>query len=396
MSGERRLLSDRSSVLRSKEYAKEIRTFEANDPLLERWRTSQKEVDGKYLKIKFKYGFRNALVAKSEYVVIAVNLLILFWLFLHGRISAGVFVILSGHMFAIHVMPRIQRAAGVAGRYREYETKYQELAALARKERIGSVDSGIVQSSEIIRLENVHFRYPNAENEAVSGVNLTIRKGELVALVGENGSGKSTLVKLITGLYEPAEGTVSIDGINTGELRDEDRSRMLSVMFQDYARFCLSVEENITLGQSEYHETGAFGIEKIKNKVSGNGFSVVGTEYSPAMDLSGGEWQKIALARAMHAEKELIVLDEPTAALDPAAEISAFEEIRREKPQNSTMLIVTHRLGIARTADRIVVMDHGSICEIGNFTELVAQKGLFYTMYESQRKMYRRNSDDKN
>ena len=249
---------------------------------------------------------------------------------------------------------------------------------------------------EGIRFDHVHFSYPDTERTALSDVSLTIRPGQVTALVGANGSGKTTLVKLLCRLYDPSTGTVTLDGQDLRRFDLVDLRRDMSVIFQDFAQYQLSARENIRLGNVELaandpaieaaaHDSGA------DEAISGlrHGYdTVLGKWFDEGEELSVGEWQKVALARAFVRNAQILVLDEPTSALDPQAEWDVFQHIK-ELAQGRAVVLISHRFSTVRSADQIHIFDQGRIIESGTHEELVALGGRYAEMYEVQARAYR-------
>ena len=245
-----------------------------------------------------------------------------------------------------------------------------------------------------ISAEHVSFSYPGSEQAVVDDVSLTLRPGERVAIVGENGAGKSTLVRLLTGLYLPDTGTVRMDGLDsTGDqalaLRGE-----IGAVFQDYVPWQLTARENIGFGDtSRLHDDAALhhaaekaGITDLIEDLPSGLDDFLGRQFGER-DLSGGQWQRIALARAFLRESRLLVLDEPTAALDPLAEQRLFERFA-SLTEGRTAIMISHRLGPARLADRVIVMDRGRIVEAGHHDDLLARGDLYAGMFAAQSEWY--------
>ncbi len=246
-----------------------------------------------------------------------------------------------------------------------------------------------------IRLENVSFSYPTAEKEALKNVDLTIEKGKTLAIVGENGSGKSTLIRLITGLYYPKKGDVYYDNINTKEASLSSLTEHTSAVFQKYQRYHMTLKENIVISNIEEESKEnqlveiceQAGVENSSD-IYPNSFDTMLSREFDGVDLSGGQWQRVAIARAFYRAHGLIVLDEPTAAIDPYEETriyNQFAEISKDK----TAIIVTHRLGSVKLADKIVVMKEGEIVQIGSHDELLKQSGEYRRLWQAQEQWYK-------
>ncbi|MFF7262245.1 ABC transporter ATP-binding protein [Streptomyces sp. NPDC008159] len=243
----------------------------------------------------------------------------------------------------------------------------------------------------VVCAENVSFKYPSADRPAVSEVSLEVRRGEVVALVGENGSGKTTLGKLLSSLYLPDHGAITWDGADARELDAHAAWERVAVVPQSYANWPLSARENITLGQPTEDGDAAVlaaahaaGADEVVDGLRNGLNTLLAKEWWGGQELSGGQWQRIAIARAFHRPAGLLVLDEPTAALDPRAEHRIFTGLRRLAADRAVVL-VTHRLTNVAIADRIVVLSRGRVIQDGTFDELLAQRdGLFRELWDLQ------------
>jgi ATP-binding cassette subfamily B protein len=244
--------------------------------------------------------------------------------------------------------------------------------------------------------EDVGFRYEGAERWAIRHLDLTIAAGEVLALVGENGAGKTTIVKLLARLYDPTEGRILLDGRDLRDYDLDDLRNHVGVVFQDFVRFHFTAAENIAMGRVEAAGDRA-RIERaadrsLAGQVVGRlplGFEQpLGRRFSGGVDLSGGEWQKIAIARAYMRDAEVLVLDEPTSALDAQSEYEVFQRFR-DLSAGRTTLLISHRFSTVRMADRIIVLDDGRIVEAGTHQELLARGGRYAAMFELQAAGYR-------
>jgi ATP-binding cassette subfamily B protein len=238
---------------------------------------------------------------------------------------------------------------------------------------------------------NVSFAYPGTSRLILKDLNFTLHPGERVALIGENGQGKTTIVKLITRLYDPTEGQVLLDGIDLREYSLEDLYREIGVIFQDFMRYEMTARENLAVGRIEDLEDIA-AIERAAHKsladevvarLPGGYEQMLGRRFETGVDLSGGEWQKLALARAYLRDAQLLVLDEPTAALDARSEYAVFERFA-ELTEGKMALFISHRFSTVRMADRIVVLADGQIAEDGSHEQLMALGGSYAEMFEMQ------------
>lgn len=252
---------------------------------------------------------------------------------------------------------------------------------------------GVVK--ENIRLENVGFKYPGTEIWALRHLSFEIRSGEKLALVGENGSGKTTLVKLIARMYDPTEGTIYLDGVDIKQFKLETYRRMISVIFQDYVRFNFKAGENIAVGKieeigSDQQIVSAASMslaDPVINQLPAKYQQMLGKRFAEGVDLSGGEWQKIALARAYMRDAEIVILDEPTAALDARAEFEVFKRFS-ELALGKTAIIISHRFSTVRMADRILILKKGEMLELGTHEQLLQNRGLYHELFTLQAQGY--------
>ncbi len=268
-------------------------------------------------------------------------------------------------------------------------------APAATSERTSAPLEEVAPFSELV-VENVHFAYPNAEYKALNGVSLRIGAGEVVALVGENGSGKTTLAKLLGALFTPTEGRVLWDGIDIRTLDRRALRRHVGVIFQDFVRYQLTARENIGFGRAEAVEDTQAIIEAAKQAGAHDylerlpqGYeTLLGKEFTGGYDLSLGQWQRIALARAFFREARLLVLDEPTASLDARSEHELFEYVQA-LARGRSVLLISHRFSTVRSADRIYVLHEGAIVEEGSHEQLVALGGRYAELFDLQAAAYR-------
>jgi ATP-binding cassette subfamily B protein len=252
--------------------------------------------------------------------------------------------------------------------------------------------------------DDVGFRYPGSERWAVRNVNLELRPGERVALVGENGAGKTTITKLLARLYDPTEGRITLDGVDLREYDLASLRRAIGVIFQDFVRYDMRFDENIGVGEIESvradldkkNGTPAAISEAAENSLAASllprfsqGYQqMLGRRFDDGVDLSGGEWQKIALARAYIRDAQVLILDEPTAALDARAEYEVFLRFS-ELVAGRMAILISHRFSTVRMADRIVVLRHGKVEEQGSHEELLAKGGLYEELFTMQAAGYR-------
>ena len=259
----------------------------------------------------------------------------------------------------------------------------------ARKKRLRAVP-------QVIELQNISFNYPGSETQVLRDVSFTISQGQHVALVGENGAGKSTLVKILLGLYQPTGGKVLLDGVDLAEIRLDDWHKQLGVLQQDFSQYGFaSARDNITLGDvSKPANEAAVGkamdaaeartfLEKLPRGLDSYVYQWMENEDgSSGVDLSGGQWQRLALARNFYRDSPIVILDEPTSAIDALAESRIFKRLFALK--DKTIITISHRLTTVQKADIIYVLENGKITEDGVHKTLVQKKGAYYTLFESQ------------
>jgi ATP-binding cassette subfamily B protein len=244
--------------------------------------------------------------------------------------------------------------------------------------------------------ENVGFRYPGAETWAVRGLDFSLAPGERLALVGENGAGKTTLVKLLARLYDPTEGRILLDGVDLREYDVDSLRRNVGVIFQDFVRYDFILRENIAVGNiakredEQRIESAAQRslADSVAARLAGRYDQMLGRRFDGGVELSGGEWQKVALARAYIRDAQLLILDEPTAALDARAEYQVFLRFS-ELTQGRMAVLISHRFSTVRMADRILVLQGGELVEHGTHEALVAQGGLYAELFQLQAAGYR-------
>lgn len=314
-----------------------------------------------------------------------------------GHISVGTLTFLAGSFQRMQgllsgVMSRFSRVSEMALYLKDFFDflELQPLSGLRKgSHRVPRpIREGFV-------FENVSFKYPGSEQWALRNLSFTLHAGEKLALVGENGAGKTTIVKLLAHLYEPDEGRILLDGVDLREYDPVDLRSEIGIIFQDYFRYMFTAGENIAVGNITQRtnrpllETSADKsladtvIETLPKKYE----QMLGRRFADGVELSGGQWQKIALARAYMREAQLVILDEPTAALDARAEHEVFVRFA-ELMQGKAAVLISHRFSTVRMADRILFLEHGQLLEIGSHEELVAKGGKYAELFRLQAKGY--------
>jgi len=320
------------------------------------------------------------------------------WRTLAGALSIGTLTFLAGaiQQASLNIQQVFSTLAGIAD---QALFLTDLLAFFGMQPTIRSQPNALPAPRPIrkgFEFRNVSFRYPGTERLVLRGLNFHLRPQERVALIGENGEGKTTIVKLLTRLYDPTEGEVLLDGIDLRAYNLEDLYREIGVIFQDFMRYEMTAAENIASGHIEDLDHLALleeaarksGADQVIERLAGGYGQMLGRRFERGVDLSGGEWQKLALARAYLRDSQVLILDEPTAALDARSEYEVFRrfaELTREK----MALFISHRFSTVRMADRIVVLEDGRIAEEGTHDELSSLGGRYAEMFELQAASYR-------
>ena len=390
-------------LLTSRDSAKEVRVFRLKNLFVSRFASlRQKQLAAlRQMLVKF-LGFHGSLDVLSLGGVASVWGYAVYQAAL-ARISIGdvTLVLQAAQQFQTMLKSVVQNAAGV---YRDalFASRFFAFLDLDSTELDGALtlagdDKLAARPLECgLSLDNVTFKYPGSEEYVLRGVSFEIGPGKKVAIVGENGAGKTTLVKLLCRLYDPTEGTIRIEGNDYRQYAVDDLRRRFSVVFQDFFHYDLSVAENIGLGQVDAMDdrervvaaaTKGGALDTIEGLPKGFD-TVLGREFEDGTDLSGGQWQHLAIARAFMSDADVLVLDEPTAALDALREHRLYEEIA-ELAKSKTVVFISHRFSTVRMADVIVVLDNGVVAELGSHEELLAAGGKYATMFNTQASRYR-------
>ena len=407
-SKDRRQMNYYSDILVNKDMVKEVKMYDLTDDFIDRY----KKVFSNYFA-----GIRLLIIRESVWHLClgiascAANLIfyaLIAMMVLNGRIYIGHYTLYTGAIISITtcINTLISNSANI------YEgTLFIDNLIAFMKEK--GVISSPPESGERIRVAkntphtiefvNVSFKYPGAEKNTLTDINLKIEPGNTVVLVGLNGAGKTTLIKLLTRLYDPTEGCILLDGKDLREYDPKSLYEIFGIIFQDFGKYAVSVADNIRFG--DIHKEASE--EKIKNAaVQSNADDYIrrlpqGYDtplmriFEPSgTELSIGQWQKLSIARAFYSESDILILDEPTASLDPIAEqeiFNQFDTLREDK----TTVFVSHRLSSATVADLIVVLEYGRVVETGTHNELMEQKGKYFDLFSTQARRYLENAQKK-
>ncbi|MFE4972702.1 ATP-binding cassette domain-containing protein [Kitasatospora sp. NPDC056651] len=319
----------------------------------------------------------------------------LLWLTVHGRVPTAD---AATALIAVQTSRALLNglATGLATTYRMglYLGDWADFLADAKaRTALPAAPAPVPVNPAVIRADRVTFAYEGAAAPVLTGISLAVRRGEVLAIVGHNGAGKSTLAKLLAGLYPPTSGTVTWDGTDLTAVDPDELFSRVAMLPQDIARWQATLRENITLGQGDQGDGAvlaaarAAGATEVIDSLPDGLETHIRPSQSGGRDLSGGQWQRIAAARAYARNAPLLICDEPTSALDPRAEQAAYDRIR-ELAAGRTVILITHRLGSTQHADRIVVLDHGRILEEGGHHELLAAGGEYAAMWTTQARAF--------
>ena len=390
---ERRELDYVRQAAASVDTAKEVKIFGLNDFLLERYRALAMSFYEANRKIAVQRAGVGGLLATIGTVAYYIAYAYIVWRTVHGEFSIGDLTFLAGSFRRLHQMMEglLAGFTQVSGQalYLDDIFSFFEI----QPEIVSPPDALPVPRpiGEGFVFEDVGFRYPGAERWAVRNLSFTLRAGEVLALVGENGAGKTTLVKLLSRLYDPDEGRILLDGRDLREYDLFDLRSNIGVIFQDFVRFHLTAGDNIAVGRIEARGDRARIEEAARRaladqviaKLPAGYEQVIGKRFRTGVELSGGEWQKIAIARAYMRDAQVLILDEPTAALDARAEYQVFQRFK-ELSQGKTAVLISHRFSSVRMADRIVVLADGRVEDIGTHEELLESSDTYREIVESQ------------
>ncbi len=397
-SKERRQMNYYSNRLVDKDQVKEVRIFDLSDLFI-----------GRFCEVFKRYyrGLRKLIVAESVWHIVigvvacAINFLFYALIALQvftGKIMIGDYTLYTGAILSISncVTTLINKSGTVYEGTLFIDNLISFMKQPVTLQSPENPLSVVRNQPHRIEFSHVSFRYPGTKRDVLWDVNFVIEPGQTLVLVGLNGAGKTTLIKLLTRLYDPTEGQILLDGRDLREYELKELYRIFGIIFQDFGKYAVTVTENIQFG--DIHKEGTFSdVETAARKSAAteyiqalpNGFDTPLMRIFEAngIELSGGQWQKLAVARAFYADSDILILDEPTASLDPLAEqeiFNQFDTLRRDK----TTIFVSHRLSSATVADNIVVLENGKIVEMGNHRELMDLGGKYHHLFTTQAEKY--------
>lgn len=380
-----------AELLSTREAAKEVRVFGLGGHLRDGWATLSRHRLSQVTRGARRQSRLQVLGGLASVLVTAGSVAVLTYLLITGRLDVAEAGTAGAAMLLVSAQLRGLASAGsILSEATPFVADLADMLALPVHQ---GARPGQPAPTEFRRIsvEDVHFTYPSGSRPALRGVTLGINRGEVVALVGENGSGKTTLAKLLCALHRPTVGRITWDGVDVADLDPDSVRDRIAVLFQDFLHFHLTARDNIGFGRIERRDDLAAiraaatraGIDSALSALPEGYESRLGPEWLGGTDLSGGQWQRLALARAFFRDAPLVVLDEPTAALDPRAERDLFDAVRGLY-EGRTVLLISHRYSTVRSADRIIVMREGQIAESGDHHSLMALGGLYAELYTLQ------------
>lgn len=385
------------SLLLSRESVYERKLFHAFDKWNGKWKEEFDQKRHLEMAAFRKYFLAIRLNAVVEIICICLILAALVFPVMDGAMTVGLYFAVSGNLiqlFQIQARSMTYSISSFVGtmKYMEEAHRFLEYEEVNQKAQPGTEETRPVR----IVCSGLRFKYPNAARYSLEDVSLTLEPDRSYAFVGRNGSGKTTLIKLLIGLYTSYEGSLTINGKEARDYDAEELYQLFSVVFQDFAKYGISVEDNVALGDIGHMEEAkgkakaalqGLGMWEEVQKLEGGIGTFLGKVKKGSVDLSLGQWQKLALARGLVSNAPVKILDEPTASLDPNLECEFYRKYE-ELCENTETILISHRLASVQNAHRIFVLDGGRVAEAGTHDELMGLKGLYYEMYTEQRKWY--------
>lgn len=388
--------------LRSRDYLREMKLFGSADDLIETYRRRLNARNREYEGYYFKHLKRHFITGNITKFAKLVNVLLVLYLFISGEITIGLFITLSLTILT-NIFEAITRGVGIFRwcgyhiNFFDYYNRYLDLS----EETNGGTDALPEQFD--IEFRDVWFRYPGTDRDILQGLSFHAEDGEKLSIVGENGEGKTTMIKLLLRLFEPDRGEILLGGRPISSYSRSTLTAIFGPVFQDFNRYAITLRENIGVGfVDQLHDDERIAYAAHKGKVDQFAEdlphayeSILGREFDGGVDISGGQWQRIAIARAFMGDKPVLLLDEPTSQLDPIAESQLYREFA-DMANGKTAIFITHRLASTMITDRILVIQDGTVTQEGTHEQLMAAGGLYAEMFKAQKHWYHQPSEEWN
>jgi len=395
-SPEARKMQYYSSVMLSKEHIKEVKLYNTAAFFINKYMMTFHKIHADIKKIRYKQACYSIVFIGIGMVGIGFS----FWWVVTGVLNntftAGDILIFASSI----LLARQSLASFIENSSLLYDTllymeKYFKFISLPSDITSGEKILSLEKHEFTIRFNNVSFQYPHSSKLILNNISFTINRGEKIALVGENGAGKSTIVKLITRLYEPTEGIIELNGIDIAAYDIDMYRRIIGIVFQDFSRYQLTYKENILISNTDNTSdtdrltsvTEKSGLGELVASFEHGYEQVLSKNFDNGTELSGGEWQKVAIARAYFRNAAFLILDEPSASLDARSEHQMLETLT-DLSATKTLLLITHKLSALKMVNRIIVLQDGHITEEGSMQELLTNKGYFAELYQLQANKY--------
>lgn len=390
-------------ILTSREFAEERKLFQFTNQTIDSYKTLYEES----YKIEKKALIRTFFNLKKGSIVTLFLALIIISLLLTSvyqrTISIGIFIGLTNATFNL-VQTMSWDLSSVVVDYakaKEFLIDFSKFISLSEKSDASAIPARNKQFKfDSLEFKNVSFVYPGTDSSILNNCSFKLSHDKTYGFVGANGAGKTTIVKLVTGMYDNYTGDILINGIDLRAYSFAELKSMVAIIFQDFARYSTTIKENIMNGDSSKDDpillnevVSKTGVNHIYKEFPQEINTSLGKLKETSIDLSGGQWQRVAIARLLYADAPINILDEPTASLDPFEE-SRIYELFKKANQNNFSLYITHRLGIVKNLDCILVLDKGNVCERGSHEELMNNKSIYHEMYSSQQKWYKKEANE--
>lgn len=387
-----------SDIALGKDFVYERKLFQYGNHINSQWREKFEFARKTKLKTSLRWYVKSKMASVFTALIGILTTIALINPTLNGEMTVGLYISLVGAVYEfVKVMAwDFMENVDWLTNTKEYMKDYNVFMNL---EEVKETENPEESYAEFENLEfwNVSFRYPNSETYALKNLSFTIEANKKYCIVGVNGSGKTTMVKLVLGLYEDYEGKILLNGKDIKSYDKKEIGKICSAVFQDFSKYAISVRDNILLGNLKYGNAAddkalsniisEVGLEDEIEKLEQGVDTILGSHFKEGQNFSGGQWQRLAIARNLIGGSDVVFFDEPTAALDPIAERNFYQSLNH-MTNKKTIIVISHRLAVARYSDMIYVVDDGAVSEAGSFEQLMEQQGAFSKMYESQRAWY--------